>query len=183
MQFINAFVPFQVAKHIQRAEEVENGCGLTFDFIKDNLFGNSDIPRGQLRLRIKQVANFERGNSGIWSLKALGEDNFPGVEALGRKVSPEYIAAYESQCAAIRRLQDLGVKELYSGGNTLANVAAAMIYLNGAVQAALERRLKMKKVVEIKTRQKSPQLDYFEKALEKLDVEYKEVKKRQEIAK
>lgn len=112
-----------------------------------------------------------------------GEDDFPGVEALGRKVSPEGISAYESECAAIQRLQELGVKELYVGSNTVANVAAAMIYLNGAVQAALERRLKMKKVLELKTRQKSPQLDYFEKAFEKLDAEYKEVKNRQEIAK
>ncbi len=162
---------------------MQNGCGLTFDFIKDNLFGTSNIPRGQLRQRIKQVANFERSNSGIWSLKSLGEDNFPGVEALGRKVSPEGIAAYESQCAAIRRLQDLGVKVLCSGGNAVANLAAAMIFLNGAAQAALERRLKMKKVLEIKSRQKSPQLEYFERAFEKLDAEYKEVKKRQEIAK
>jgi hypothetical protein len=175
-------MPYQIAKHIQRAEEMQNGGGLTFDFIKDNLFCHSIIPRSQLRLKIKQVGNFERGNSGIWSLKALGEDNFPGVEALGRKVSPEGIAAYESQCAAIIRLQDLGIKELCLGGN-IANVAAAMIFLNGAAQAALERRLKMKKVLEIKARQKSPQLDYFEKALEKLDAEYKEAKKRQEIAK
>jgi hypothetical protein len=80
-------------------------------------------------------------------------------------------------------LQDLGVKELYSGGNTILNVAAAMIHLNGAVQASMERRLKMKKVLEIKTRQKSPRLIYFEKAFQKLDGEYREAKKRQEIAK
>ena len=105
------------------------------------------------------------------------------MDALGRKVSPEGVAAYESQCAAIRRLKDLGIKELFSGGNTIANVASVMIYLNAAAQAAMERRLKMKKVLEIKRRQKSPQLVYFEKAFEKLDAEYKEVKKRQEIAK
>jgi len=75
------------------------------------------------------------------------------------------------------------VKELYSGGNTILNVAAAMIHLNGAVQASMERRLKMKKVLEIKTRQKSPRLIYFEKAFQKLDEEYREAKKRQEIAK
>lgn len=129
------------------------------------------------------MANFERSNNGIYSLKKIGEDNFPGVDSLGRKVSPEGVAAYESQCAGIRRLQDLGVVYLYSGGNTVANVAAIMIYLNGSVQAAMERRLKLKKVLEIKKRQKSHQLVYFERAFEKLDAEYKVVKKRQEIAK
>lgn len=182
-QFVNAFVPYQQARNIQRAQERPSGLGLTFDDIKDRLFANSNIPPGQLRLRIKTVANFERSKNGIWSLKALGEDDFPGVEALGRKVSPEGVAAYESQSAAIRRLQDLGIKELYMGGNTILNVAAAMILLNGAVTGAMERRLKMKKVLEIKTRQKSPRLIYFEKAFEKLDSEYREVKKRQEIAK
>ena len=183
MQFVNAFIPYQIARNIQRAQERPNGSGLTFDDIKDRLFANSNIPPGQLRLRIKTVANFDRSNNGIWSLKSLGEDDFPGVEALGRKVSPEGVAAYESQSAAIRRLQDLGIKELYMGGNTILNVAAAMVHLNGAVTAAMERRLKMKKVLEIKTRQKSPRLIYFEKAFEKLDAEYREVKKRQEIAK
>jgi hypothetical protein len=79
---------------------MQNGCGLTFDFIKDNLFGTSNIPRGQLRQRIKQVANFERGNSGIWSLKSLGEDNFPGVEALGRKVRSPSVCRFHlpSRC-------------------------------------------------------------------------------------
>ena len=48
---------------------------------------NSTIPHGQLRMRVKAVANFERTNNGIWSIKAVGEDDFPGVEALGRKVS------------------------------------------------------------------------------------------------
>eukprot|EP00581_Thalassiosira_minuscula_P003003 CAMPEP_0183742818 /NCGR_PEP_ID=MMETSP0737-20130205/64894_1 /TAXON_ID=385413 /ORGANISM="Thalassiosira miniscula, Strain CCMP1093" /LENGTH=2014 /DNA_ID=CAMNT_0025978411 /DNA_START=21 /DNA_END=6066 /DNA_ORIENTATION=+ len=181
-KFVNTFVPYQVAKNIARTEEVV-GRGLTFDDIKDRLFANTTIPHGQLRIRIKQVANFERSNNGIWSLKALDEDDFPGVEALGRKVSPEGVAAYESQCAAIRRLQDLGIKELYSGGNTVTNVASVMIFLNGAVQAAMERRLKVKKVMEMKKRQKSPQLVYFEKAFEKLDEEYKEVKRRQEVAK
>jgi uncharacterized GH25 family protein len=38
-------------------------------------------------MRVKAVANFERTNNGIWSIKAVGEDDFPGVEALGRKVS------------------------------------------------------------------------------------------------
>lgn len=183
MQFVNAFIPYQIARNIQRAQERPSGLGLTFDDIKDRLFANSNIPPSQLRLRIKTVANFERSNNGIWSLKSLGEDDFPGVEALGRKVSPEGVAAYESQSAAIRRLQDLGIKELYMGGNTILNVAAAMVHLNGAVTAAMERRLKMKKVMEIKTRQKSPRLIYFEKAFEKLDAEYREVKKRQEIAK
>ena len=146
---------------------------------------HTTIPNGQLRIRIKQVANFERSNNGIWSLKGLGklslnlhsctynytpfhsksrphdftgEDDFPGVEALGRKVSPEGVAAYESQCAAMRRLADLGVRDLFSGTNQVQNLASIMLYLNGAVQAAMERRIKLKKVFEIKKRQRSPQV-------------------------
>lgn len=180
---MNAFVPYQIARSIQRAEERPNGFGLTFDDIKDRLYPNATIPHGQLRVRVKAVANFARANNQIWSLKAVGEDDFPGVEALGRKVSPEGVAAFESEVAAVQRLRDLGVRELYSGANTILNVAAAMIYLNGAVQASMERRLKMKKVLEIKTRQKSPRLVYFEKAFQKLDEEYREAKNRQEIAK
>lgn len=175
-------MPYQVAKHIDKKMD-HDGHGLTFDDIKDRLFANTSIPPGQLRIRIKQVANFERAKNGIWSLKRLGENNFPGVEALGRKVSPEGVAAYESQCAALRRLQDLGLKELCSGGNTVSNVTQIMHFYNGIVQAAMERRLKLKKVLDMKKRQKSPQLVYFEKAFEKVDEEYKEAKKRQEIAK
>ena len=75
------------------------------------------------------------------------------------------------------------MKELYLGGNTVTNVAQVMVFLNGSVQAALERRLKVKKVMEMKKRSKSPALYLFERAFEKLDEEYKEIKKRQEIAK
>ena len=58
-----------------------------------------------------------------------------------------------------------------------------MMYLNGAALAALERKIKMKKVLDIKKRQKSPLLAYYEKAFAKLDYQHKEAKKRQEIAK
>ena len=110
-----------------------------------------------------------------------------GVEGCGRKVSPEGIAAYESQLAAAQRLKDLGVKDLHTGANNILNLANVMIFLNGAVQAAMERKIKMKKVLDIKKRQKSAaatkQLPYFEKAYAKLDQQHKEMKKRQEIAK
>lgn len=181
-KFVNAMFAFQVAKNIER-KELRDGEGLTFDDIKDRLFANTNVPINQLRKHVKQVANFDRANKGIWSVKAIGEDDFPGVEGLGRKVSPEGVAAYESQCAAIHRLKDLGITELYTGTNMVANVAMVQIYLNGAAQAAMQRRLKMKKVLEVMRRQKSSQLVYYEKAFEKLDAEYKKVKRRQEIAK
>jgi hypothetical protein len=108
---------------------------------------------------------------------------FVGVDALGRKVSPEGIAAYESELAAVQRLKDLGLNDLYTGTNNLANISMVMLFLNGAAQAALERKIRMKKVLDIKRRQRSPLLPYFEKAFEKLDHEHKDVKKKQEIAK
>ena len=196
IQFVNAFIPYQVAKQIKR-NELRMGRGLTFDDMKDRLFANTPIPAEQLRLRIKSVANFDRSNNGIWSLKRIGEDDFPGVDALGRRVSPEGVASYESECAGIRRLRDLGLNELYrSGSSTLASIAGIMIYLNGAAQAAMERRLRMKKVLEMMRRQMTKKkssmtssatdderMVYFEKAFEKLDREYREAKRRQEIAK
>jgi len=180
-KFVNAMVSFQVAKNIER-KEIRDGEGLTFDDIKDRLFANTNVPMNQLRKHVKQVANFDRANKGIWSLKSIGEDDFPGVEGLGRKVSPEGVAAYESQNAAIRRLKDLGISELYTGTNMIANVAMVQTYLNGAAQAAMERRLKIKKVLEVMRRQKSSQLIYYEKAFEKLDADYRQIKRRQEIA-
>lgn len=87
-KFVNAFIPYQVAKNLERTE-MASGRGLTFEDIKDRLFANTDIPPSQLRMKIKAVANFERTNNGIWTLKAIGEDDFPGVESLGRRVSPE----------------------------------------------------------------------------------------------
>ena len=121
-KFVNAFIPYQVAKNLERTEARE-GRGLTFEDIKGRLFTNTTLPQTQLRLRIKQVANFDRTAKGIWSLKSVGEEYFPGVEALGRKVSPEGVAAYESQCAAIRYLHDLGITELFSGGSNIPNVS------------------------------------------------------------
>lgn len=181
-KFVNAFIPYQVAKNLERTEARE-GRGLTFEDIKDRLFANTTLPQTQLRLRIKQVANFDRTAKGIWSLKSVGEEDFPGVEALGRKVSPEGVAAYESQCAAIRYLHDLGITELFSGGSNIPNVAMVMMYLNGAANAAYERKIKLKKVLEVNRRQKSPQVPYFERAFEKLEDEHKSVNRRKEIAK
>ena len=105
------------------------------------------------------------------------------MDALGRKVSPEGIAAYESELAAVQRLKDLGLKDLYVGASNIANIAMVMIFFNGAAQAALERKIKMRKILDIKKRQKSPTLPYFEKAFEKLDNQHKAIKKKQEIAK
>ena len=58
-----------------------------------------------------------------------------------------------------------------------------MMYLNGAANAAYERKIKLKKVLEVNRRQKSPQVPYFERAFEKLEDEHKSVNRRKEIAK
>ena len=90
---------------------------------------------------------------------------------------------HQSELATIQRLRDLGLKDLFIGATSIANIAVVMIYLNGAVQAALERKIRMKKLLDIKKRQKSPLLVYFEKAYQKLEHQHKEAKKRQETAK
>jgi len=181
-KFFRNFVAYHIAKTIER-NELREGTGLRIDDVNDRLFVNTVLPAQQIRAIIKAVANCERQNNNYWALKQVGEDDFPGVEALGRRVNPEGIAAYESQQAAIQRYQDLGICELYSGTNNVGNVAVAMIYLNGMVQAAFQRRSRLKKLLDVKARQRDPRLVYYERAHAKLDGQYHDLKRKQSIAK
>jgi hypothetical protein len=47
----------------EKAEQHDED-GLSFEYIKDRLFKHSKIPATQLRIRLKQVANFDRTNEG-----------------------------------------------------------------------------------------------------------------------
>jgi hypothetical protein len=74
--------------------------------------------------------------------------DYPRVEALGRRTSPESVAVYESTCTYVQRLADLGIHDLYHGVNSIQAVGQAMIYLNGAVNAACEWKSKMTRLAE-----------------------------------
>lgn len=68
------------------------------------------------------------------------------MEYLGTQFSPESVAAYESTRAALQRLSDMGIENLESGVGSVANVGAAMIFLNAGATAARERKNKMAKI-------------------------------------
>lgn len=109
------------------------------------------------------------------------------MEALGRRILPESISAYESTCAYVQRLMDLGIHDLYNGVNSVQAVGQAMIYINGAVNAARERKSKMARLAEnARTLEKqgnaTSQLAIYEQAAAKLEEIWKEAKRKQEVA-
>jgi hypothetical protein len=199
--FLAPFQTYQIAKYLTRTETME-GQGLRFDEISDRLFTNTRILQNALRQRIKQVAIYDK-NTQIWTSKRIGFEEYPGVEALGRRFSPESIQAYESSCACVQRLADLGIVDIYNG-NSVQVVGQALMYLNGAVSAARERKSKMKKMAEnaksleqkqavaASHKKKGTGADnnniqsaaalLYEEAARRLELKWKEYKLKQEIA-
>eukprot|EP00934_Nitzschia_sp_Nitz4_P004104 Nitzschia sp. Nitz4//scaffold390_size11914//842//8150//NITZ4_009014-RA/size11914-snap-gene-0.14-mRNA-1//-1//CDS//3329550186//4094//frame0 len=182
--FIGPFVSYQIARALSRTESRE-GHGLRFDEIQERVLPNLGLAGNNLRQRLKHVANYDK-NSQIWSTKAIGFEDYPGVDALGKQISPEGVAAWEVASAAVRRLNDLGVNQLFAGSHTVSSVGVTMIYLAGQVNATRELARKMKKLVDVSRSNKniSPlQLQYYEKAAAELDMIAKAVRQRHEVAK
>ncbi len=172
--FFQPFSVYQIAKALQRKHH-----GLRFEDIKDGLFPNTGVLATQLRLRIKKVAVYDK-NTQIWTLKDIGFEDFPGVEALGREVSPEGIAANWESRAATLKLQDLGINQIYRTANGTTNLAAAMTYINGQIRAGKKRLRVISKLV--KSQKKSKDRDAFSKAEAKLEAAYKALKRKGEVA-
>lgn len=133
----------------------------------------------QLRQRIKKVAIYDK-NTQIWTLKEIGFEDFPGVEALGRDVSHEGVAANWDSRAATLRLQDLGINYIYRSANATSNLAAAMTYLNGQIRAAKKRSRTIAKLV--KTQNKAIDRESILKSEAKLEAAYKALKRKGEVA-
>jgi len=203
--FLTPFVTYQIAKALQRAQATKNQ-GLRFDEINDRLFANTDIQQNALRQRIKQVAQYDK-NTQIWTLKEIGEENFQGVDVLGRKFSPEGVAAYESSLVAARRLSDLGIRHLVSGSVTA--ILQAFTVLTQQMKAAKDRDKIMAKNLKnfraaiggsgtntsiIKSSSGSTSgkgnhnlhfarhLALYERAARKLDAVYKDIKYKSDLA-
>eukprot|EP00546_Thalassionema_frauenfeldii_P017142 CAMPEP_0178897122 /NCGR_PEP_ID=MMETSP0786-20121207/1565_1 /TAXON_ID=186022 /ORGANISM="Thalassionema frauenfeldii, Strain CCMP 1798" /LENGTH=1512 /DNA_ID=CAMNT_0020567625 /DNA_START=435 /DNA_END=4974 /DNA_ORIENTATION=+ len=202
--FLTNFVSYHIAKNLQWYER-HHGRGLRFDEIV-SMWASSGIQNNSLRQRIKAVAVYDK-NTQIWESKPISEfrdapeDDFPGVEALGRRIAPEGVATYETACAAQRRLQDRGIVSLYVGsGAPVQSVKIVSDYLARQKNAALEIRRKMKKAVERaklsgstgtkKKNNKEPEIDpqqqlqllLYEKAFATLDDTSKELKRKHEVA-
>jgi len=181
--FTGPWVSYQIAKAIARTEARE-GHGLRFDEIKARVLPNLELADNALRQRLKQVALFDK-NTQIWTTKRIEIDDYPGVDALGKTISPEGVAAFETTNAASRRLVDLGIQQLFAGAHTVASVGLTMNYLKGQQNSLKELFRKAKKRLEISRSNRSissVQLAFYEKAAAKLESWYKALRQRQETA-
>eukprot|EP00816_Leptocylindrus_hargravesii_P003416 CAMPEP_0196808958 /NCGR_PEP_ID=MMETSP1362-20130617/8928_1 /TAXON_ID=163516 /ORGANISM="Leptocylindrus danicus, Strain CCMP1856" /LENGTH=1553 /DNA_ID=CAMNT_0042183479 /DNA_START=42 /DNA_END=4703 /DNA_ORIENTATION=- len=180
--FANPFMTYQIAKALQRSELEVEEQGLSFEDISERVFANTTIQANALRMRIKSVADYDK-NTSIWRIKPVGQGDFHGVEALGRKISPEGVSAYESACAACRRLTDLGIHDLHTGSSSVTTVGAAMMYLSGAVAAAKSRYNSVNKRANVSKTSKRKGSTAYEKAAEKLKADLLELRRKHEVAK
>lgn len=177
--FMTKFSSYQIAKGLQRMQAKEKR-GLKIDEIDEEFFPNTEkLVKNTLRQRIKEVAQYDK-NTQIWTLKKEGEDGFRGVEALGREVAPEGVAANQMSCASVRRLRDFGVIELSTESNSAQNVTTAMVYLSGAINAARERKTLVAKRAKAKV--KSKQAKLYATAEEKLKKIWNDLKRKGEVA-
>jgi transcription initiation factor TFIID subunit 1 len=173
--FFGTFASFHIAKALQRKKERESG--LTFEDIRESLFPNTDIKDPFLRSKLKGVALFDK-NTGIYSLRDVGDGDYEGVDALGRKMSPEDVSAYLCSRLYLQRLQDLGICDIPLKGNTM--IATAVAFLNGCVKTAESRYISMKKLSH--SQRKSDKYDSFVAATQHLEEEWKNLQKKAELA-
>lgn len=179
--FLHPFISYQIARALARTQARE-GHGLRFDELQDRVLPNLELPASKLRQRLKQVAVYEK-NTMIWTTKSIGYEDYCGVDALGKSIAPEGVAAFETACAAARYLSDLGIHQLYAGSQ---GVAIAMVYLAGQLNAARELHRKTKKLGEISRSNKSIQpiqVVFYEKAAAELESYFKMLRQKHEIAK
>jgi len=182
--FIGPFISYQIAKLLARTQARE-GHGMRLDEIQDRVMPNLGLPSTALRQRLKAVAIYDK-NTQIWTTKAIGYEEYPGVDALGKSISPEGVAAFETACAATRRLMDLGLNQLFAGSHSVGSVGVTMIYLAGQVNAAKELHRKAKKMFELSRTNKSlrpSQVMFYEKAAEQLELQWKCLRQKHEVCK
>jgi len=157
---------------------------LRLDELQARVLPNLELPGNAFRQRLKAVAVYDK-NTQIWTTKPLGFEGYQGVEALGKSISPEGVAAFETTCAASRRLADLGIHHLFSGTNTAASVGVCCVYLAGQLNAYRELSRKMKRLVEISRSQKhlsSLQGMFHERAATDIESVYKVLRSKHEVA-
>lgn len=181
--FVGPFVSYQIARALARSQGRE-GHGLRFDEIQDRVLPNLELPSNALRPRLKQVALYDK-NTQIWTTKQIGFEEYPGVDALGRTIAPEGVAAFESACAASRRLSDLGIHQLLAGSHTVLSVGVIMVYISGQLNAAKDLSRKMKKLAELRRSNKSisaVQVAFYEQAAAIIESHFKILRQKHEIA-
>lgn len=182
--FLGPFVSYQIAKLLARTQS-QLGHGLRFDEIQAMVMPNLGLPGNNLRQRLKQVALYDK-NTQIWTTKAIGFEDYPGVDALGKSIAPEGVAAFETAAASARRLIDLGINQLFAGSHSVGSVGITMIYVAGQMNAAKELHRKAKKMYDYSRTNKGlkpSQVMFFEKAAANLELQYKCLRQRHDTCK
>ena len=181
--FTGPYISYQIARAITKAQS-RDGHGLRLDELQSKVLPNLELPGTAFRQRLKQVAIYDK-NTQIWTTKQIGFEGYMGVEALGRSISPEGVAAFETTCAASRRLADLGIHQLFSGNNTALSVGVCCVYLAGQLNATRELSRKMKRLVDISRSKKdlsTIQAVFHEKASADIEAMYKVLRHKHEVA-
>lgn len=181
--FLNPFISFQIARNITRSQ-ARDGHGLRFDELQDRIMPSFDIPSNTMRQRLKQVAVYEK-NTQIYTTKAIGYEDYIGVDALGRSIAPEGVAAFESAMAARQRLSDIGIEQLIEKGSAAVSVGVTMVYLAGQLNAIRELNRKTKKLYELSKSNKAVskmQLQFYEEASKELETVFKSTRQKYEVA-
>lgn len=182
--FTGPWISYQIAKALAR-QEAKNGSGLSFEEISNRVLPNMGLTGNALRQRLKPVAVYEK-DSQIWTTKQIGYEDYPGVDALGKAIAPEEVAAYEMSSAAIRRLSDLGIHQLFSGSHAVSSVGVVMMYMAGQVNSSREAARRLKKLAEVSRLNKSAKpllIQFYEEASRELEATSKSLRQRYEVAK
>lgn len=179
--FMNPLVSYLIAKVLTRTENRE-GHGLRLDEIQDRVLPNLGIASPALRQRLKHVAIYDK-NTQIWTTKHIGFEEYTGVEALGKSISVEGVAAFEVSNAAVTRMKDLGIYQLFGGAHACSSVGVAMVYLTGQLNAVRELVRKVKGVLKVVPNLKGLRRSYYEEAIAYLESLSKALRRRHEVAK
>jgi Protein of unknown function (DUF3591) len=138
-----------------------------------------------MRQRVKQVAMYDK-NTGIWTPKPVGFEDYHGLEVLGRSLTPEDVATFEASLATRQRLSDLGIENMIrKGSNAVVGTKFVMVYLAGQLNATRDFAKKVKKLYENSKGSKripKTQLRLLEQAAEELNSTYKILEQRYEVA-
>jgi len=180
--FTGPFLSYQIAKILTRAE-ISSGQGLDFEELLKKTFPK--LGNNGMRQRIKHVALYDK-NTQIWSSKKIGEDDYPGVDALGKQLAPEGVVAWGVADAAKQRMNDLGINILLSGSHATLSVGITMFYLAGQMNAAREISRRMKKLAEMSKSNKAYkplQREYYIEAAYELIQYSKSLQQRHDVAK
>ncbi|KAL3924006.1 MAG: hypothetical protein SGILL_001307 [Bacillariaceae sp.] len=182
--FTGVWYSYQLAKALARSE-MQYGIGLTLDELQSKVLPNMRFAVNTLRQRLKHVAEYDKASS-IWTTKKIGQDDYPGVDALSKSIAPESVAAFETENSATRRMNDLGIHQLIHGPHAVQSVGVTMIYLAGQLNATREVARKVKKLGEMSKTNKSLKpltKKFYEEASQELELISKSLRQRHEVAK